>query len=104
MKNLIKVFGIVAILVIIGFSMVSCKEDENETVVTYINKASVEVTVVMEVGKGWTPASFTLGAKTGKQEVKTTELVSEVKSSYVPADKVKFTWDGDTYTYTFSDK
>jgi len=30
MKNTIKVLGIIAIVAVIGFSMVSCKDDEEE--------------------------------------------------------------------------
>ncbi|MDR2924005.1 MAG: hypothetical protein LBU85_11780 [Treponema sp.] len=106
MKNLLKIFGVIALLAVIGFSTVSCDdkiETGTEIVVTYNNNSTQTVTVTMDSSQGWKPGSFSI-APGGTQQVKTTKDVSTVSAQYVPANLVTYTWNGSTNTYTFTNK
>jgi len=65
MKNTIKVLGIIAIVAVIGFSMVSCKDDEEEKKSNdFIFKNQSSYTIQVDVEDAyknyWSPNSFSI--------------------------------------------
>jgi len=94
MKNWIKLFGIIALVAVMGFSMVACKEEEEEPI-TLFDAASGEQTVIKVTGItgfddkwaiggiGTNPLAVALGTKIASGTVELKMLNSDnAKAAY----------------------
>ena len=68
MKNLVKLFGIIVIVTVVGFSMASCEDFmsavDTMTAIDFINNSSVAVTVYTD-----SYGTFTLSARGGSRRI-----------------------------------
>jgi len=71
--------------------------------VVFRNHSSHETDVIMEEGKGWLPARFTL-QPSDTQMVGTSLPVETVNSTFTNAIRIKYIWNAGTNTYTFTDR
>jgi len=92
MKNFIKTFGIIALVAVIGFSMVGCKEEEDGGTVT-IKISGVTNGTIYYIGPSWGTGFISASGYTVKSGVAASGTVTVSYSS----DDIAVAWGEDCY-------